>query len=75
MALLRSKSRPGKTLSKRRRPIDFPQFVRFPGGLSLEAMKIQVVRMLENQTTVLLLPFRRGEGRDEGSGFGVRGSW
>ncbi len=30
------------------------------------ASKIQVARMLEDQTNVLLLPFLRGEGRDEG---------
>src|SRR4051794_18937901 len=30
------------------------------------APKIQVARLLQNQTDVLLLPFIRGEGRDEG---------
>jgi multidrug efflux system outer membrane protein len=34
--------------------------------MSAQASKIQAVRMLQNQTKVLLLPFIRGEGRDEG---------
>jgi hypothetical protein len=39
----------------------------------VHASKTQAVLLLQNQTTVLLLPFIRGEGRDEGLGFGVRG--
>ncbi len=31
-----------------------------------QGAKIQAVRMLQNQATVLLLPFIRGEGGDEG---------
>jgi hypothetical protein len=40
--------------------------------MSSQAKKIQVARMLLNQTKVLLLPFLRGEGRDEGLLFRVR---
>jgi hypothetical protein len=37
--------------------------------------RIQAVRLLKNQTDVLLLPFIRGEGRDEGLPIGVRVHW
>jgi hypothetical protein len=43
--------------------------------MNLLIPKIQAVRMLQNQAKVLLLPFIRGEGRDEGFVFGIRGSW
>jgi hypothetical protein len=40
--------------------------------MNSEVSQIRVVRMLQNQTKVLLLPFIRGEGRDEGLLLGVR---
>jgi hypothetical protein len=45
------------------------------GGLVAPGSKKKTARLFQNQTQVLLLPFIRGEGRDEGFVFGIRGSW